>query len=417
MSSASSAPTIRETRRPSAAAPARRARRTQPDHQRAPPTRLPACSSHPSVAGGGSKGYARAGSQASFVRGKVTAASFPHPVSASWEVEHRQPDRSVAGSAAADDSQNRGVQRLDGGVEVVGLVDGDREGDADPWAVNDGGAPEAVVVPAGLAPNRLAEDPHAEVAGAVGASVAEHRPQGGGLLEHVAVEERAVEAVEIADGGDETAAAVQVEGGIEAGRVGGVEVLVGARPGLCRGGLERLEVGVVEPQPAEAEEGAVGGGEAAAGLPFEDLAEQDVAGVRVVEITARPEERLSACRREPDLLEAGPAGGRVADHGRRVGGVACVVVDAARVLQQVPDVDRAHLVAAAAQQFDRVRAQVLCDRVVERELAVLDESQDRGGRERLRDARDAEAGGGRERLARGAGLEACRAPPRGGRGC
>src|SRR3954453_2913408 len=213
------------------------------------------------------------------VCGKLTAASFPHPVSASWEVEHWQPDRSVAGSAAADDSQNRGVQRLDGGVEVVGLVDGDREGHADPWAVNDGGPPEAVVVPAGLAPNRLAEDPHAEVAGAVGASVAEHRPQGGGLLEHVAVEERAVEGGEIADGGEETAAAVQVEGGIEAGRVGGVEVLVGARPGLCRGGLERLDVRVVEPEPAEAEEGAVGGGEAAAGLPFEDLAEQDVAGV------------------------------------------------------------------------------------------------------------------------------------------
>src|SRR6266699_1120949 len=44
---------------------------------------------------------------------------------------------------AADEPQHGGVELVDGGVELVGLVDGDGEGDADTWAVNDGRAPEA----------------------------------------------------------------------------------------------------------------------------------------------------------------------------------------------------------------------------------------------------------------------------------
>jgi len=62
--------------------------------------------------------------------------------------------------------------------------------------------------------------------------------------EDVAAEERTVEAGEVVDGGDEAAAAVEVEGGVEAGRVGGAEVLVGAPLRGCGPGLERLEVGV-----------------------------------------------------------------------------------------------------------------------------------------------------------------------------
>jgi hypothetical protein len=70
-------------------------------------------------------------------------------------------------------------------------------------------------------------------------------------------------------------------------------------------------------------------------------------------------------RRESDLFEAGPAVVRVADDQGLVGGVLGVVVEAACVLQQVPDVDRADVVPAAAKERDRGRAQKLCDRVVE----------------------------------------------------
>src|SRR5437763_3623071 len=162
----------------------------------------------------------------------------------------------------AYEPQHGGVEVVHGGVEAVGLVDGDGEGDADAWAVYDGGAPEAVVVPAGLVSDRFGEDAHAEVGGAAGAGLAEHRLQGGGVFEDVAAEEGAVEAGEVVDGGDEAAAAVEVEGGVEAGRVGGGEVLVRARRSGCRRGFERLEVGVVKSQTVEAEEGAVGGCEA-----------------------------------------------------------------------------------------------------------------------------------------------------------
>lgn len=64
--------------------------------------------------------------------------------------------------------------------------------------------------------------------------------------------------------------------------------------------------------------------------------------------------------------------------------------------QQLADVDRLGVVAAAPQQRDRRRCQMLGDRVVEPEPALLDEPQDRSRRERLRHARDPETGAGIE---------------------
>jgi hypothetical protein len=74
------------------------------------------------------------------------------------------------------------------------------------------------------------------------------------------------------------------------------------------------------------------------------------------------------------------------------------VVEAARVCEQVSDPNGVHVVAAFAKEHDRRRAQVLGDRVVERELAVLDEPQDGGGGEGLPDAGDSEGRIGGERL-------------------
>src|SRR5881275_1169976 len=109
----------------------------------------------------------------------------------------------------AYEPQHGGVEVVHGGVEAVGLVDADGEGDADAWAVDDGSAPEAVVVPAGLASDRFREDAHAEVAGAGGVGLAEHRSQGGGALEDVAAEQGAIEAADVVDGRDEAAATVE----------------------------------------------------------------------------------------------------------------------------------------------------------------------------------------------------------------
>jgi hypothetical protein len=74
--------------------------------------------------------------------------------------------------------------------------------------------------------------------------------------------------------------------------------------------------------------------------------------------------------------------------------VAGVVVQPARVHEQMADVDRVGVVAAAAKQFDRGRCEMVGDRVVEAEAALLDEPQRGGGGERLRDARDPETGFG-----------------------
>jgi hypothetical protein len=64
--------------------------------------------------------------------------------------------------------------------------------------------------------------------------------EGGGFREDAAAEQSTVETGEVVDGGDETAAAVEVEGGVEAGRVDRAEVLVCALFRACRLGLERL---------------------------------------------------------------------------------------------------------------------------------------------------------------------------------
>ena len=53
-------------------------------------------------------------------------------------------------SGSIDDLQHRGLELLNRGVEVLGLVDRDRDRDVGVGAVEDGGAPEAVVVPARL---------------------------------------------------------------------------------------------------------------------------------------------------------------------------------------------------------------------------------------------------------------------------
>src|SRR5439155_11609495 len=193
--------------------------------------------------------------------------------------------------------------------------------------------------------------------------------------------------------------------------VGRPEVLVGARCGVCRGGFECFEVGVAEPEPIEAEQGAVGSGEAVAGLAFENLAEQDIAGIRVVEVGAGLEERLSVRHRKPYLLGARPTVVRLADDERLEGGIVGVVIEAACVPEQVSDANAIDVVAAVPKQRDRRRAQMLCDRVVERELAVLGKAEDRGGGERLGDAGEAKGGSGAERLSGGSVGEAGCARP------
>ena len=80
--------------------------------------------------------------------------------------------------------------------------------------------------------------------------------------------------------------------------------------------------------------------------------------------------------------------------------VAGVVVQAARVHEQMADVDRVGVVAAAAEQFERRRCEMVGDRVVEAEAALLGEPEDRRGRECLGDARDPEAGFRIQRRAR-----------------
>jgi hypothetical protein len=55
------------------------------------------------------------------------------------------------------------------------------------------------------------------------------------------------------------------------------------------------------------------------------------------------------------------------------------------------DVDRVRVVAAAPEQFERRRREMLGDGVVEAEAAFFSEPQDRRGGERLRDAGDPEA--------------------------
>jgi len=65
----------------------------------------------------------------------------------------------------------------------------------------------------------------------------------------------------------------------------------------------------------------------------------------------------------------------------------------------MPDADAIDVVAAVAEERDHGRAHVFCDRIVERELPVLCQQQDRGGGERLRHAGDPEAGTRIERFA------------------
>src|SRR5204863_9191365 len=102
---------------------------------------------------------------------------------------------------------------------------------------------------------------------------AEHRPQRRALLEHLPVKQRPVEARQVADRRDEAAAAVKVEGGVEAGRVDPLVVLVGAGASGLRTRLERLQVRPREPELLEPEQAAERARERAAGRAFDDLAE------------------------------------------------------------------------------------------------------------------------------------------------
>jgi hypothetical protein len=87
------------------------------------------------------------------------------------------------------------------------------------------------------------------------------------------------------------------------------------------------------------------------------------------------------------------------------------------VHQQVADVNRLRVVAAATEQLGRRRCEMLRDRVIETEAAVLGQPQNRGGGERLGDARDTEARVGVElggRSERGVAGASCPADSRRG---
>ena len=155
-----------------------------------------------------------------------------------------------------------------------------------------------------------------------------------------------------------------------------------------------------ETELVEAEQAAERSRERAAGGALDDLAEQDVAGVGVVELLPGRGVGLAVRDREAHLLGPRPVMAPVRQDVLDELRIARVVVEAARVHEQMADVDRVGVVAAAAEQRDRRRCEMLGDRVVETEAAVLGEPQDRGSGERLGDARDPEAGSGIEHGAR-----------------
>src|SRR5207244_2369504 len=117
----------------------------------------------------------------------------------------------------------------------------------------------------------------------------------------------------------------------------------------------------------------------------DDQAEEDVVRVRVRPALAGREQRL-VVRGEPDELLRRPRTGEVAAQvGPEQALVLRVVVEAARVVEELPYGD----VLALRDQ----PGQPPLDRVVEPELALADELEDDDGHERLRDAADAKAVG------------------------
>ena len=153
-------------------------------------------------------------------------------------------------------------------------------------------------------------------------------------------------------------------------------------------------------QAFEVEQRAVGLGEGDAGDPFDDLAEQAVAGVGVGVHGARLPDGGAVVHGEAHLLQAGPTLRRVGVHGGLVGRVLTDVVDAAGVHEHVPDGDGVRSIAAGAQRVDRLRGEQIADRGVEVQPALLDEAQDRRCGERLGVAGDAEPGIGCQRCRR-----------------
>ncbi len=153
-------------------------------------------------------------------------------------------------------------------------------------------------------------------------------------------------------------------------------------------------------QAFEVEQRAVGVGQGCAGGPFDDLAEQAVAGVGVGVHGARLPDGGAVVHGEAHLLQTGPSLRRVGVHRGLVGRVLADVVDPARVHEHLADGDGVGPITAGAQRVDRLRCKQITDRGVERQPVLLDETQDRGCGERLGVAGDAEPGIGCQRCRR-----------------
>ena len=141
----------------------------------------------------------------------------------------------------------------------------------------------------------------------------------------------------------------------------------GAQPAAA---LERLEVGAPETELVEAEQAAERTRERPAGGALDDLAQQDVARVGVVELLPRRGSRLAVRHREAHLLRPRPVMAPVCQNLFDELRIARVVVQPARVHEQMADVDRVGVVAAAPEQVERRRCEMIGNRVVEAEAPL-----------------------------------------------